>query len=134
MNASPYQIDNYMSFPDMLPDQLTLMSLSVRMFLFCFYPLSYTLNVLISSRKTADVFSIATHVLCDLFLKICPLFGKILITCLKCSRVSFSLFSYSKKYELGRRLKKGSKLLLNRIVMIFIFNGWIDQKRYHYII
>ena len=47
-------------------------------------------------------FSIAAYIFRNLFWKICPLFGKKLITCLKCFRVSFSLFSYSKKMRWGR--------------------------------
>ena len=50
-------------------------SLSARMFLFCFCPWRYTLNVKISSRESADVFGNVAHVFCNLFLKICPLFG-----------------------------------------------------------
>ena len=34
--------------------------------------------------------------------KICPLFGQILITCLKCSRASFLPSSYSEKMRWGR--------------------------------
>ena len=35
------------------------------------------------SRETGDIFSIAAHVFRNLFLKICPLFGQVLIMCLK---------------------------------------------------
>ena len=48
------------------------------------------------------IFSIAVHVFRNLFLKICPLFGQILIACLKCLRASFSPSSYSKKMRWGR--------------------------------
>ena len=51
---------------------------------------------------TADPFSNAVHIFRNLFWKICPLFGKILITCLKCSRASFSPSSYSEKMRWGR--------------------------------
>ena len=44
------------------------------MFLLCFYPWLYTLNVQSFSRETADVPSITAHVFGNLFLKICPLF------------------------------------------------------------
>ena len=50
-------------------------------------------------------FSIAVHVFRNLFLKICSLFGQILITCLKYSRASFSPSSYSEKMALGTRLR-----------------------------
>ena len=40
---------------------------------------------------------VAGHVFLNLFLKICPLFGQILITCMKCSRVSFSSSCYNEK-------------------------------------
>ena len=75
-------------------------------FLFvCFYPWPYILNVQTSSRKIVDIFSIAVHVLGNLFWKICPLFGQILITCLKCSRASFSTSSYNEKICWGRDWK-----------------------------
>ena len=61
------------------------------LFFFCFYPWPYILNILISSRKTADVFSMAVHLFNYLFWKMCPQFLQILITCLKCSRASFCL-------------------------------------------
>ena len=48
------------------------------------------------------------HVFRNLFWKICPLFGQILITCLKCSRLSFSPSSYSEK----KRWSRGCELLL----------------------
>ena len=37
-----------------------------------------------------NVFSIAVHIFRNLFRKICPLFGQILVRCLKCSKTSFS--------------------------------------------
>ena len=54
-----------------------------RMFWFCFYPWPYILNIKTCSRETGDIFSIAAHVFRKLFLKICPLFGQVLIMCLK---------------------------------------------------
>ena len=66
--------------------------------------LSLTLALLTkhTNREWVDVFSIAAQVFSNLFLKICPLFGQILIACLKCSRASFSLSSYSEKMRWGR--------------------------------
>ena len=77
--------------------KLTLISFSVYIILYCFYPRTYILNVKTSTCKSVNIFSIAVHVFCNMFWKICPLFRQILITCLKCSRASFSPFSYSKK-------------------------------------
>ena len=54
------------------------------------------------SYESVDVFSIAAHGFPNLFIKICPLFGQILITCLKCSKASFSLSSCGLKMRLGR--------------------------------
>ena len=54
------------------------------------------------SREPVDVFSITAHIFLNLFIKICPLFEQIFITCLKCSRASFSLSSCSKKMHWGR--------------------------------
>ena len=71
------------------------------MFLFCFYPWPYVVNVCTSSGKASDVFSIAVHVFRNLFWKICPLFGQILITCLKCSKVSFLPSSYIEMMRWG---------------------------------
>ena len=77
--------------------KLTLMLLSALTSLFCFYPWPNILKMWTCSCKTADVFSETAHVFCNLFWKICPLFGQILITCLKCFRAFFSPFFYSKK-------------------------------------
>ena len=52
-------------------------------------------TIYIYGHETADVCSIAAHVFIDLLLKIYPLFGQILITCMKSSRSSFSPSSYS---------------------------------------
>ena len=70
--------------------------------LICFYPWVYILNVKSPTRKLLNMFSIAVHIFRNLFCKICPLFGQILIKCLECSRASFSLYSYSKKMRWGR--------------------------------
>ena len=64
------------------------------MFLFCFYPWPYILNVKIFRCEGADVFSIDAHVFRNLFLKIYLLFGQILITC---ATASFLSSSYSEK-------------------------------------
>ena len=81
-----------------LPIQINwLTSLSACVFLFCFYPWPYVLNVSTFRRETANVFSIATHIFRNLLSKIRPLFEQILITCFKCSRASFSPSSCSEK-------------------------------------
>ena len=56
---------------------------------YIFYPWPYKLNVQTSSRHSFNIFSIAFHVFRNLFWKIYPPFGQILIPCLKCSRASF---------------------------------------------
>ena len=66
-----------------------------------FYPWHYILNGK-TCRKTADVLSIAAQLFVNLFWKTCPLFGQVLITCLKFSRASFLLFSYSEKMRWGQ--------------------------------
>ena len=81
--------------------KLSLVLLSPRTFSFCFYPWPYILSLQTCSRKSS-IFSIAVHGFRNLFWKICPLFGKILITCLKCSRTSFSRSCYSKKMHWGQ--------------------------------
>ena len=73
------------------------------------YPWPYTLDIQTSSRERVNIFSIAFHVFRNLFGKICPLFGQILITCLKRPRASFSPFSYRKKK------KKKSLTYVNRL-------------------
>ena len=57
------------------------------MLLFC-YPWSYILD----ASNFVNIFSIATHVFHNLFWKICPILGQILITCLKFSRAFFFCF------------------------------------------
>ena len=60
-------------------------------FYFCFYPWPYLYTKRVNLLpETASAFSIAVQVFRNSFLKICPLFGQILITCMKCSRASFS--------------------------------------------
>ena len=41
------------------------------------------LNVKISSRESANIFSVSVYVFRDLFWQICPLFVQVLIKCLK---------------------------------------------------
>ena len=104
MYANPYQSDDYM--PSLVCQykihfRLTWLSV-LRLYVFvCFHPWPYLLSIQTFSRESVDVFNIATLVFPDLFLKICSLYGQILITCLKCSRVSFSLSCYSEKMSWG---------------------------------
>ena len=63
-----------------------------RFLLICFY---YVFILVLA--KTAYVFSIVSYVFRNLFWKICPLLGQILITCLNGSRASSSLCSYGGK-------------------------------------
>ena len=79
------------------------MLLFPHMFLFRFHSWPYILNVQICSDKCVNILSIAVHVFRKFFGKICPLSGKILITCLKCSRASFLPSSYSEnmRWEQG---------------------------------
>ena len=67
------------------------------------YPFPYILSVKIFSREGPDVFGITAHVFRSLFLKTCPLFGQILITCVKCS--CFSPSFYRGKMRSGRSWK-----------------------------
>ena len=69
--------------------------------------------------ESLDVFSIAAQVFSNLFFKICPLFGQILITCLKCSRASFPLSSYSKKMRWGRGCENSTFK-----IMIYLWLSW----------
>ena len=50
---------------------------------------SYVILVLFLVSCKSAVFHMAVYVFCNLFWKICPLFGQVLITCLKCSRLLF---------------------------------------------
>ena len=67
-------------------------SCCAHMFSYCFYPWPYMLNVSLFSSSYVNLFSIAVHVFHNLFWKICPLFGKILITCSKCSGAFLYLY------------------------------------------
>ena len=69
------------------------------MFLFCFYPQTYILNISWTYIPNISLFS---SKLVNIFvLKNCPLFAQILITCLKCSRVSFLASPYNEKMSWG---------------------------------
>ena len=74
--------------------------------LYCYSPWLYILNVLTQSHDNADLFSNAVQVFRNLFWKMCPLFGQILITCLKCSRAFFAPSCYSEKMRWGQRCTK----------------------------
>ena len=78
-------------------------------------------------------FHYAVHVFSNLFLKICPLFGQILITCLKCSRASFSLSSYSEKMHWGGGWQKSKHLNSIRLFPFFHFIFLLNKifKRRH---
>ena len=92
-----------MSFYPHTTYKLMLMSLSAHMF-FCFYPWTYLLNVLTSINKPDDFFSIVVPISQNLFWKICPLIGQILITCLKCSMNLLLLSSYIAKRFAGNEI------------------------------
>ena len=64
-----------------------------RYLLVCFY--------YFPSNSLINIFSIVIHIFRNLSWKICPLFGQILIMCLKCSSTSFSSSSYSEKMRWG---------------------------------
>ena len=78
------------------PGKRMLMLLSAHMFLFCFYPWSWILKVRLSSNSLINAFIFVVHIFHNLYWRIFLLFRQILITCLKCSRASFSP-SYSEK-------------------------------------
>lgn len=67
-----------------------------------FHPWSYILNAQTSSRKSAAFFGITVYAFCMFFWLRYHLFEYILITCLICSRASFSPSSYGKKIHWGR--------------------------------
>ena len=83
---------------DWLTQQAFIFNMSILLiFLSCFYPWQYILNVQTASRKRVHIFIIVGPVFPNLFWKICSLFGQIFITCLKCSKCSFWPSPYSKK-------------------------------------
>ena len=108
MNSNPYQGDRYMSLlvchyetPNYTSGWYRFLRFAC-MRLLCFYRWPNLLNLKTVSREPDYVFRNTVHVFANLFLKIRPLFGQILITCLKCSRAFFSLSSYSEKMRWGR--------------------------------
>ena len=102
INASQFKPKghNYLNLPSQLYKLMlvSVISLSAHMFLFCFYLWLYIHIVTSFNKDFVNVFSIDVHVFCNLFREVCPLFRKILITCLKSSRPSFLLSSCSEKY------------------------------------
>ena len=74
---------------------------------FCSYVFILILSLALHTKRQFTYqepfkyFTVIVHTFRNLFWKICHLFRQILITCLKCSRVSFSLFSYSEKMRQG---------------------------------
>ena len=73
-----------------------LMSYCCYVFYLVFICGPYILRVQTDSLESVNIFSIVAHVFRNLFWKICPLFGKILITCLKSCKAT-----YSKKMHWG---------------------------------
>lgn len=67
-----------------------------------FHPWSYILNAQTSRRKSAEFFGITVYAFYMFFWLRYPLFEYILITCLICSRASYSPSSYGKKIHWGR--------------------------------
>ena len=117
VNASPYQRDIIVAS---YVFAYTTTHVRYR-FLLCFY-FVFTL-VLTSGHTPADVFSIVVQIFRRLFWKICPLFGQILIKCLKCSRALFSPSSCSEKMRWGRgweSMEKLSKQLVFTITHIWL--------------
>ena len=113
-------IDNYVSLPI-----LKLRQSSACMFLFLFLSLVLPTKCIYFQTESADVFSIASHVFRNLFLKMCPLFGQIWITCLKCSRASFSPSSYSEKMRWGRgwgAMKYFKHILMGHEIFFKVFD------------
>ena len=95
-----YQSDNYMPllvFQYKIHLRLILLS-AFHSYVFIFLSLALLTN---HSREPADFSNIAAHIFFNLFIKICPLFGQILITCLKFSSASFSISSCSEKVHWG---------------------------------
>ena len=72
------------------------------MILSCFDHWPKVLNNQTLSSNSVNIFNITVHTFCNLFWKIWPLFGQVLIACLKCSRASFLTSSYSKKMRWGQ--------------------------------
>ena len=113
MSAIPYQRNTTICFYPWLQNEAYIISPSTHMFLYCLYPWLYIFNVQTCRFDGADIFSITVHV--SRIWKISPLFGQILITCLKCSRVSFLPSSYSEKMHWWR----GCTLLCLKVIILW---------------
>ena len=102
MLTHSYQSDNYMPFlVFQFKIHLRMISLSaLHLYVFILF-LSLALLTK-HSREPVDVFSITDHIFLNLFIKLYPLSGQLLITCLKCSRASFSLSTCSEKMRWER--------------------------------
>ena len=90
-----------------------LISLSRNMFPFCFYLWSYMLNVQTSSSKYVNILSIVLCVFRKLFGKNCPLFGKILSTCLNRCKAFIAYILESKRCS-------GDKIYIYIYIYIYI--------------
>ena len=108
-----------------LPNPLTLYRFLLKCFHIVFALGPTVLNVLSYCGDSADIFSNTVHVSHNLLWKICPLFGQILITCLKFFRGSFSSSFYSKKMGWGRGSVLHIVYQLNGSKNIYIFGNVI---------
>ena len=97
MNTNPYQKDIVVSLPIQTCTACIGYVAFSSYFFISFYPWPYILNIRMPSSKIINIFTIAVYITRNVFWKICPLFGQLLITCLKCSRASFSPSSCNKK-------------------------------------
>ena len=104
---------------------------------FCSFSLALNPKAIDKWSDFTNVSSIATQVFRNLFWKICPLFGQILITCLKCSRASFLPFSYSEKMSWGgvwviisgqHSQKSGCSCWLLQISVSILFSPFLKSK------
>ena len=77
--------------------------LSTDTILLFFCPWSYNAKRPDIYHHFVNIFSIAVHAFRNLFWKICPLFGQILVPRLNCSRTSFSSSFYNEKMPWCRR-------------------------------
>ena len=92
-----------------------------------FLYLVYIVNFKTATLKS-HIFSIASHVFLNFFQQICPLFGKILTSYLKCSRISFLLSCYSQ--EIGTRLP----LLIKNMNDKYQIGVKFHTRHFHWII
>ena len=96
-----------------------------------FYNWLFILNVQLSSGTGSIIFSMSVHVFRNLFWKLYPLFGQILITRFKFSRAFFLLFFYSKKISREQSrligyLLNDARTFLIRKVRTCQSRFWID--------